>query len=79
MENFLKNMIDGECERCKVPTMSFKMSFFNTQMICNKCQTVEENHPDFAEAKRKESEECMKGNMNFEGIGLPNDLKLESV
>ena len=76
MENFLKNIINGKCERCKVSTLSFKMSFFNTQMICKKCQTVEEIHPEFADAKRKEVEECMNGNMNFEGVGLPNDLRV---
>ena len=65
----------SHCERCKENSTSFKMSFFNTDMLCKKCETTEQSHPKYADAKAKELEELQKGNYNFRGIGLPNDLK----
>jgi hypothetical protein len=50
------------------------MSWFNTQMICPRCQKIESRHPKFEEAKRRESAQVKAGNMNYRGIGLPQDL-----
>lgn len=66
---------NGICERCKKRTERFTMSIFNTQMICINCKTKETNHPLYAKAKQKELEETRRKNYNFEGIGLPEDLK----
>lgn len=63
------------CERCHKETSSLKMSFFNEDMCCGECLTKEQAHPKYEEAKRIENEECKKGNLNFPGIGLPDDLK----
>lgn len=65
---------NGYCERCGKKTNTFKCSWFNTQNICPECQEKESKHPLFKEAKRVENEEVLKGNLNFEGIGLPKDL-----
>ena len=62
------------CERCKRETTHLKMSFFNTDICCITCIKEEREHPNYAEAKNIEIEECKKGNMNFEGIGLPSDF-----
>lgn len=58
------------CKRCGEPCDTFKMSWFNTEMICKKCQAQEEKKPRYKEAKRKELEEVKRGNYNFDGIGL---------
>jgi hypothetical protein len=47
------------------------------QMICMACDAKERKHPSFDRAKRIELEQCLKGNLNFEGVGLPKDLKQE--
>ena len=62
------------CDRCKKEMTTFKMSWFNTQNICPACQKEEQKHPDFLKAKFAVLEEERKGNLNFEGIGLPQDL-----
>ena len=50
-------------------------SYFNTQMICTSCDTKERKHPDYDQAVRIETEQVLKGNLNYEGIGLPKELK----
>jgi hypothetical protein len=65
----------SNCQRCGSETPSLKMSYFNTDMMCEKCNKTERLHPLFEKAKREEMIQCQNGNMNFEGIGLPNDLK----
>lgn len=64
----------GFCDRCKQPTLSYTMSFFNTEEICPECDKKERAHPKFKEAHDKEVEEVKKGNYNFPGIGKPDDL-----
>jgi hypothetical protein len=51
------------------------MSKFNKDIICMPCKEIEKNHPDYQRASDVEIAECRKGNYNFEGIGLPEDLK----
>lgn len=63
------------CERCEKPSYSASMSRFNTEVICVECSQAEDKHPDIFEAKQAKHEEVMKGNYNFKGIGLPDDLK----
>lgn len=58
------------CDRCQSETKTLTGSWFNTQMICPRCEKIESKHPRFEEAKRREQEEVKKGNFNFEGIGL---------
>lgn len=64
-----------QCERCKHPTHTTTMSYFNTQMICTSCDTKERQHPEFERAQKIELQQCLQGNLNFEGVGLPEDLK----
>lgn len=65
------------CERCrKEPDDgSLRMSMFNTQMICHSCDLKERNHPKFEEARQAENDAISRGEYNFPGIGLPDDLK----
>ncbi len=63
------------CERCTNPTHTTTGSYFNTQMICTSCDTKERKHPQYERAVRIETEQVLKGNLNYEGIGLPKELK----
>lgn len=65
----------GICDRCGKPNGNVTiMSKFNTDIICMDCKVEEKNHPDYQRASDAELAECKKGNLNFEGIGLPKDL-----
>lgn len=67
----------GSCDRCLHPTKVTQMSLFNMDMCCLACIEMERAHPDFPRARAVELEELSKGNVNFPGIGLPEDLKQE--
>jgi hypothetical protein len=43
-------------------------------MICLSCAEKEAEHPKFKLAQDRERREVKKGNLNYEGIGLPGDL-----
>lgn len=64
----------GSCDRCGCSSINFRCSIFNTQMICSDCIEKEMKHPLYQKAKQAEREECLKGNLNYDGIGLPDDL-----
>jgi hypothetical protein len=69
-------IIHFECDRCgeKKPS-SVIMSMFNLENLCTRCKDIERGHPLYKIAYEREVEEIRKGNLNFEGIGLPDDLK----
>lgn len=64
------------CDRCgkSLEGLSFCMSMFCTEEICMECKEKERRHPDYPRAVKREREEVLKGNLNFEGIGRPLDL-----
>jgi hydrogenase maturation factor HypF (carbamoyltransferase family) len=62
------------CERCGTHTNITQMSFFNTQTCCPDCITRERAHPEYGRARAEEERALRLGDMNFPGIGLPNDL-----
>jgi hypothetical protein len=63
------------CNRCFGETNGITiMSMFNEQVICMQCKEIEKKHPKYNLASKTEIEEIKKGNYNFKGIGLPNDL-----
>ncbi|MDY6471170.1 MAG: hypothetical protein SPK70_08910 [Succinivibrio dextrinosolvens] len=43
--DILNSFKNGVCERCHKHNTSFRMSMFNTQMICSECVEKERNHP----------------------------------
>lgn len=63
------------CDRCKKETNTFRMSFFNEDMLCQECLTEESNHPMYQEAKDIERKHVLAGDYNYKGIGLPKDLQ----
>lgn len=65
----------GHCDRCNRKTNSTKGSYFNTDMICSICEQKEKAHPQYQYAVQMEQEQVMNGNMKYEGIGLPEELK----
>ena len=62
------------CDRCREEIEVFVMSIFNTDTLCLDCKNKEKNHPDYEIAVKREKEEVEKGNLNFEGIGKPEEL-----
>lgn len=66
------------CDRCGQETWGFTGSYFNCEVIClERCMPAERAHPLFEEARRIETEAVMRGDMNFPGVGLPPELKVE--
>ena len=61
----------NRCGRCAMPTNITKMSWFNTQDLCDACQKQEEAHPDYGYAKAVENEAVKNGDTNFPGVGWP--------
>lgn len=64
-----------KCDRCGKNATVQTMSIFNREMICMPCKEEEKKLPEYAEACRIELAEVRKGNMNFEGVGLPAYVK----
>lgn len=71
----MRGEINMKCQRCGKETDAFTMSMFNTDECCMECIEKEQKHPDYQKARDVEHAEVVKGNYNFPGIGLPNDLK----
>lgn len=64
-----------KCDRCGSETNIHTTSWFNEQRICPVCRKEELAHPQINEAKRIENEHVLKGERNFKGVGLPQDLQ----
>ena len=63
-----------KCERCQSESQFQSMPWFNTQMMWPRCHKLEYRRPKSEEAKQRESAQVKEGNMNYVGIGLPQDL-----
>lgn len=63
-----------KCDRCGGDATVSTMSRFNTETICEDCETKEKAHPAYAEARRIEHEHVVNGDYNFPGVGKPEDL-----
>ena len=63
------------CERCRGEAFSSTCSRFNTEQICRPCEEREKAHPEYPRAKARELEAVKRGDYNFPGIGLPDDLR----
>lgn len=73
----MNGKVAGLCDRCNKPHgHATLMSRFNTDVICAVCVGKERQHPEYKKACEVEIDEIRKGNYNFEGIGLPDDLKV---
>jgi len=48
---------------------------FNAEMICYDCQLLEIDHPKFEKAKDAVIDAISRGDYEFGGIGLPENLK----
>ena len=62
------------CDRCQKETTSYSMSIFNTEQICPDCEEKERAHPQYQLARNAESCAVRRGDLNFPGIGKPEDL-----
>lgn len=63
------------CSRCYEGSQTITMSRFNTQMICKICEHIEQQHPLYSIAREIEAIHIRLGNLNFAGIGLPNEYE----
>ena len=62
------------CDRCAGETVCTTGSYFNLEIICTECDDRESAHPRYEEARRIEAAEVARGNYNFPGVGLPQEL-----
>jgi len=72
MTNESRNM-KPLCDRCGITSGGFKMSMFNQDWCCEVCIATEVRHPRWIEARDREVNEVEDGNLNYEGIGLPQN------
>ena len=63
------------CAWCKGEANPNTMSYFSKDTICSNCKNLEEKHPMYGKAQKVEIEQIKLGNFNYEGIGVPNDLR----
>ena len=63
-----------QCARCSNRANPSIMSMFNEDIICMDCKTKERNHPLYKHALEVESQQVLKGNYKYAGIGKPADL-----
>lgn len=75
------SMHRDNCDRCQRPVTNGKtfLSYFNKQVICEGCKSDEKSHADYNKAVQADIDSCKKGNFNFDGIGLPEDLKILAI
>ena len=66
-----------DCDRCRKPTCSTTMSWFNTQMICPDCDAAEHKRSDIEAAKEAERDACKRGDFNYPGIEGANNGKAD--
>ena len=65
------------CDRCGATITSYQMSRFNTDELCHSCIHIESFHPLYELARKAEHHQMTLGNMNYEGVGLPTNLRLK--
>ena len=65
---------DGKCQRCGRETTVTTMSTFNTEMCCMFCIDNEQGHKLYEYARKQEFLAVKRGDYNFPGIGLPQDI-----
>lgn len=59
------------CDRCGGSLKNGRiMSTFNTDCICTDCKEKERHFSNYEYARQTELTEVIKGNYNFEGVGL---------
>lgn len=63
------------CERCGRPAPITTLSYFNTDTLCMGCDARESRHPRYRAAVEADEQAIKRGDFNFPGIGLPDDLK----
>lgn len=61
----------ARCDRCPKPLGLHRVSWFNLDTICTRCQAQEEAHPDFAYARAVERQRVTDGDFNYVGVGWP--------
>lgn len=68
MDKFFKQT---KCDRCGKPLTTRIMSMFNKDCICPECKIAEMKLPEYQKAVEAEHDAIIKGDVDFDGIGLP--------
>jgi hypothetical protein len=63
------------CARCGDEGGPIITSYFNMDALCFDCKAKEKEHPRYQAAVDAEVAACQRGDFNFPGIGLPDDLR----
>lgn len=63
-----------KCDRCHQDSRVTTMSMFNMDTVCMDCKEKETQHPDYEKAVEAERQACQRGDMNYPGIGKPENL-----
>ena len=63
----------SKCDRCRQSLSNCSISKFNSDILCDGCNTKEKTHPDYSMAERIVNK-MRKNNSSFMGIGKPSDL-----
>lgn len=53
------------CDRCDVEMKQFFYSWFNADVICKKCRTLEEADKEYSACRQAEHEAILRGDFNF--------------
>ena len=63
-----------KCGRCGREAPFLTGSYFDAEMICPDCEERERQHPLYGQARAAEAEAVRRGDLNFPGLGRPDDL-----
>lgn len=71
-----ESMQRDNCDRCKQPPIQNTtiLSKFNQEVICIPCKEKEMKHSKYKAACEAEDQAIRNGDLNFPGIGKPEDL-----
>lgn len=59
------------CDRCGEEGTALTGSYFDTSLVCPRCEDVEKAHPKYVEAVTVENEAVMNGDYAYPDIGVP--------
>lgn len=63
------------CDRCHQDALATIVSYFNHDTLCFACKNRERQHPQYRAAVEAECKAVLSGDLNYQGIGLPPELR----
>ena len=56
------------CSRCGKGPSRVAMSYMNTDVICDKCNKIEQKHPMYNSARLAKVKACKSGDFDYPGL-----------